>query len=116
MAKPTDDNLVLARSVAEAAQREMLAKARRRVPAVRYGAVAGTFGVLATAATYRLNLQLLERRLPPELASLVAATVYAGGAGVAWFLAARRWRGLPAPLPTETARQAAEIIAEVMED
>jgi hypothetical protein len=116
MAESTEHNFVLVRSVAEAAQREMSDKARQRVPAIRYGAVAGTFGVLATAATYRLNLQLLERKLPPELASLVAAAMYASGAGAAWLFASRRWRGLPTPLPTETARQVAEIIAEITED
>lgn len=116
MAETLEENLVLAQSVAEAAQREMWGKARQRMPAVRFGAVAGTLGVLATAATYRLNLMLLERKLPPELAALVAATAYAGGAGCAALLAVRRWRGLPAPLPTETTRQVVQILAETTDD
>jgi hypothetical protein len=112
MAESREENLALARSVAEAAQREVYGKARQRVPAIRFGALAGTFGVLAAASTYRLNVLLLERKLPPELAALVAAAVYTGGAGCAAVLAARRWRGLPPPLPSETARQVAEIIAD----
>jgi hypothetical protein len=109
---PLEQNLVLARRVVEAAQQEMIDKARQRVPALRLGAVAGAFGLLATAATYRMNVLLLERKLPPELASFVAAAVYGGGAGAAAVAASRRWKGLPAPLPTETARQVVEILSD----
>ncbi|MFI0404549.1 phage holin family protein [Actinomadura sp. 3N508] len=105
-------NLLLARRVADAAQEEMLDKARRRVPALRLGAVAGVFGVLATAAVHRMNVRLLERKLPPELAAFVAAAVYGSGAGAAAMVASRRWRGLPPPLPTETARRLAEILTD----
>ncbi|MFI0367798.1 phage holin family protein [Actinomadura sp. 1N219] len=107
-----EQNLLLVRRVVDAAQEEMLEKARQRVPALRLGAVAGAFGVLATAATYRMNVLLLERKLPPELASFVAAAVYGGGAGAAAMAASRRWKGLPSPLPTETARQVVEIITD----
>jgi hypothetical protein len=109
---PLEQNLVLARRVVEAAQQEMVDKARQRIPALRLGAVAGAFGVLATAATYRMNVLLLERKLPPELASFVAAAVYGGGAGAAAMAASRKWKGLPAPLPTETARQVVEILSD----
>ncbi|TYK52882.1 phage holin family protein [Actinomadura decatromicini] len=107
---PLEENLLIARRVADAAQQEMLEKARRRVPALRLGVVAGAFGMLATAATYRMNVLLLERKLPPELAALVAAAVYGGGAGAAALAASRKWRGQPAPLPSETARQLAEVL------
>ncbi|MFD0688252.1 phage holin family protein [Actinomadura fibrosa] len=107
-----EQNLALVRQVVEAAQEEMLAKARKRIPALRLGALAGTLGVVATAATYRMNVQLLERKLPPELASFVTALAYGGGAGAAAMAASRKWRGLPAPLPTDTARQVAEILTD----
>ncbi len=106
-----EQNLMLARRVVDAAQQEMLDKMRQRVPALRLGAVAGALGMLATAATYRMNVLLLERKLPPELASFVAAAVYGGGAGAAAMAASRRWRGLPAPLPTDTARTVVEILS-----
>ncbi|TMR03128.1 hypothetical protein ETD83_11105 [Actinomadura soli] len=105
-------HLLLVRRVADAAQEEMLDKARRRIPALRLGAVAGAFGVMATAAVYRMNVLLLEKKLPPELASFVAAAVYGGGAGAAAMAASRRWKGHPAPLPTETARQVVEILSD----
>jgi hypothetical protein len=116
MSETTEQNLVLARSVVDAAQREMWNKARQRIPALRFGAVAGTLGLLATASTYRLNLLLLEKKLPPEAAALVAAAAYSGGAGCAAVFAARRMRGIPVPLPTETARQVAEILADATQD
>ncbi|MDL4819826.1 phage holin family protein [Actinomadura opuntiae] len=109
---PVEENLELVRQVIDAAQQEMITKARKRVPALRFGALAGALGVMATAASYRMNVQLLERKLPPELASFVAALAYGGGAGAAAVAASRKWKGLPAPLPTETARQVAEIITD----
>ncbi|GAA0238127.1 hypothetical protein GCM10009527_038350 [Actinomadura nitritigenes] len=109
---PVEENLALVRQVIDAAQQEMVTKARKRVPALRFGALAGALGVMATAASYRMNVQLLERKLPPELASFVAALAYGGGAGAAAMAASRKWKGLPAPLPTETARQVAEIITD----
>ncbi|MES9536157.1 MULTISPECIES: phage holin family protein [unclassified Actinomadura] len=111
-AEPLEQNLVLARRVVEAAQQEMIDKARQRIPALRLGAVAGAFGVMATAATYRMNVLLLEKKLPPELASFITAAVYGGGAGAAAVAASRKWKGLPAPLPTDTARQVVEILTE----
>ncbi|MGI5326600.1 phage holin family protein [Actinomadura nitritigenes] len=109
---PVEENLALVRQVIDAAQEEMITKARKRVPALRFGALAGALGVMATAASYRMNVQLLERKLPPELASFVAALAYGGGAGAAAMAASHKWKGLPAPLPTETARQVAEIITD----
>ncbi|WP_083998626.1 phage holin family protein [Actinomadura kijaniata] len=109
---PVEQNLMLAKYVIDAAQREMAEKARKRVPALRMGAVAGVLGTMAVAASYRMNLALLERKLPPEAAALVATAVYSGGASAAALAAMRRWRGLPTPLPTETAKQVAEIIQE----
>ncbi|WP_067487993.1 phage holin family protein [Actinomadura hibisca] len=107
-----EQNMALAEQVIKAAQQEMAEKARQRIPALRMGAVAGTLGALATAASYRMNMALLEKKLPPELAAMVAAAVYSGGAGAAALAAIHKWRGLPAPLPTETARQVVEVIAD----
>ncbi|WP_030169777.1 phage holin family protein [Spirillospora albida] len=109
---PVEQNLLLVRQIVEAAQQEMVEKARRRVPALRMGVVAGALGAMATAATYRMNVVLLEKKLPPELASFVAAMAYGGGAGAAAMAASRKWKGLPAPLPTRTARQVAEILTD----
>ncbi|MCP2334724.1 phage holin family protein [Actinomadura rupiterrae] len=113
---PLAENVELVQLVMDSAQREMAGKARLRLPALRLGAVAGLLGACATAASYRASLQLLERKLPPEIASLIAAAVYGGGATGAAVLAAQRWRGHPLPLPTETAHQVVEVIADQASD
>ncbi|MEV5572298.1 hypothetical protein AB0L06_19815 [Spirillospora sp. NPDC052269] len=49
-ARPLDDNLELALAVMESAQREMARKARLRLPAIRFGAIAGVLGACSAAA------------------------------------------------------------------
>src|SRR5690606_6701034 len=100
-----------ARRVVDAAQQELLDQMRQRVPALRLGAVAGALGVLATAAPYRMNVLLLQRQLPPDLASFVAAAPSGGAARAPAMPPPRRWRGRLAPLPTDTARTVVEILS-----
>jgi hypothetical protein len=102
----------LTQYVIDSAHQEMVAKAKKDVPALRMGAVAGTLGVLATAASYRLSVLLLEKVLPPGVAALAAAVAYGSGAGCVAAVAMRRWRKASAPLPTETARRFAEAVAD----
>jgi hypothetical protein len=102
----------LTQYVIDSAQQEIVTKAKKGVPALRMGAVAGTFGVLAAAASYRLSVLLLEKVMPSEAAALTATVVYGSGAGCAAVVAARRWREVPAPLPTETARRFANALAD----
>ncbi|MBO2447393.1 hypothetical protein J4573_09875, partial [Actinomadura barringtoniae] len=107
-----EGNVTLAGQVVDAAQREMADKARLRVPAIRMGALAGVLGACATAASYRTSVLMLEKHLPPEIASFVAAIAYGGGAGCAALVASRKWKGLPAPLPTETAGKVVSVLAD----
>lgn len=102
----------LTQYVIDSAQQEVAAKARKSVPALKVGAVAGTLGVLATAASYRLTILLLEKVMPSEAAALTATAVYGGGAGCAAVVTVRRLRETPAPLPTDTARRLADAIAD----
>jgi len=102
----------LTQYVIDSANEEMADKARRSVPALRMGAVAGTFGVLAAAASYRLSVLLLEKVMPSEAAALTAALAYGGGAGCAAVVTLRRLRETPAPLPVDTARRFADAIAD----
>ncbi|KAB2347514.1 phage holin family protein [Actinomadura rudentiformis] len=106
------DRFELAHYVVGAAQREMAEKAREHVPALSLSAVAGGLGLMSAAASYRLGVLLLEKRLPPEAAAFVTAATFGGGAALAGLAARRKWRGTRAPLPTETARQVAEVIAD----
>lgn len=98
--------------VIDSANHEVAAKTKRSAPALRMGAVAGTLGALAAAASYRLSVLLLEKIMPSEAAALVATLAYGGGASCAAVVALRRLRETPVPLPVETARQVADAIAD----
>jgi hypothetical protein len=102
----------LSQYVIDSAHKEMVTKAKKGAPALRMGAVAGAFGVLAAAASYRLSVLLLEKVMPSEAAALTATVAYGGGAGCAAVVAVRRWREAPAPLPTETARRFVDALAD----
>lgn len=102
----------LAQYVIDSAHDEVTAKAKQDVPALRMGVVAGTFGVLAAAASYRLSMLLLEKVMPSEAAALTATIAYGGGAGCAAAVALRRLRRAPVPLPTDTARRVTDAIAD----
>jgi hypothetical protein len=102
----------LVEAVMDSAHHEMAAKTKESVPALKMGAVAGTLAVLATAASYRLSVLLLEKVMRPEAAALVAMIAYGGGSGCAAVAAMRRSQNASAPLPTETARRLAHAIAD----
>lgn len=94
-----------------AAQREMLAKARKSAPALALATASATFGLLAAASAYRLSLRVLEQRLPPAAAALIATLGYGAAAAGAGVVAARQIRQLPPLFPTGTVRQASESVA-----
>lgn len=98
--------------VIDSAHQEVSAKAKGSAPALRMGAVAGTFSVLAAAASYRLSVLLLEKVMPSEAAALTAMLAYGGGASCAAVVTLRRLRETPVPLPVDTARQVADAIAD----
>src|SRR5207248_9586283 len=95
-----------------AALREMWQKAKQGGPAAALLAASGFLGLLAAASSYRLSLCLLEKRLPPATAALVA-TLGCGTAGAcAAVLAAQRMRQLPPPVPAETMREASAAVSD----
>jgi Putative Actinobacterial Holin-X, holin superfamily III len=108
----SEQTRVLVRQEIEAARQEMWDKGKAAVPALALSAVAATLGLFAAAASYRLGLRLLERRMPPGAAALAAMMLYGGGAAAAAVAGARRWRELPPLFPTRTARQAGAALAE----
>ena len=108
----SENSRVLVRHEISAAQQEMWDKAKKSAPAFGLAAAAGVLGLFAAAASYRLSVKLLEKLLPPVPAAMVAAAGYGAGAAYTGVLAMRRLRDLPPLLPTQTARQARETIAE----
>jgi hypothetical protein len=108
----SENSRVLVRQEVDAAQREMWAKAKDSAPAFGLLGAAGVLGLFAAAASYRLSVKMLEKLLPPVPAALTAAAAYGAGAAYTAILATRRLRELPSLLPTQTARQVRETVAD----
>lgn len=112
----SEQTLVLVRQELDAAQQEMLAKARRWLPAAGLLGVAAGGGVFATASSYRLVMRILEKVLPPALAAFVATVGFGGLAAVALGKGREKIRQLPPPVPSATARRAGEAAATAAEE
>ena len=97
-----DKTSALVRREIAAAQREMLAKAMAARGALSLLGAAGFFGVLSAAATYRLTVRLLEKRLSPATAASVAAAGYGVAAGAAGAIGVQRLRGNQPLIRAET--------------
>jgi hypothetical protein len=108
----SDHTAALARREVNSALREMWDKARQGGPAVALFAASGVLALFATASAYRLSLRLLEKRLSPAAAAFAAASGYGTAAAVAGVLGYLRLRQAPLPLPTETAQETADAVAE----
>ena len=111
----TDETAGLMRRELDSAKREMLTKAAANTPALALVGLAALLSVLSVASTHRWVLRLLEKRLPPATAALVAALGFGTGAGAAAVVGAGWLRKAPSPLPTETARDAAEAAVDIRE-
>lgn len=112
----TDETQLLARREMRAALDEMWAKARASGPALGLLAAGGCCGLFAAASGYRLSLRLLERRLPPASAALVAALGYGTAAACAAALGIQRLRQVPLPIPSGTAQQASQAVAAAVDE
>jgi hypothetical protein len=108
----SEQSQALARHEIGAAVQEVWQKAKQEAPAVALLAAAGVLGLFAAASSFRLSLRLLERRLSPAAAAFVATAGYGAGAVSAGVIGVRRIRQLPAPVPSETARQASDALAD----
>jgi len=108
----SEQTRILVRDEIAAAQRETWGKIRAIAPAAGLLGAAGVLGLAASASAYRASLRILERWLPPTAAALVATAVYGGAAAGAGVVGARQLRTLPAPVPAETAQQAAAAVQE----
>lgn len=108
----SDNSRALVRHEITAAQREMMAKARRAWPAAALLGAASLCGMLSAAASYRLSIRLFEKALPPATAALTAATAYGTAAGVLGVLGYQRLRAVQPLFPAETAHETAETVKD----
>jgi hypothetical protein len=102
----------LVRRELQAARIEFLSKLGANIPALVLIGAAGVLSVLSVASTHRWILRLLEKRLPPATAALLAALGFGAAAGAAGVSGAAWLRAAPAPLPTETARDASQVAVD----
>ena len=109
----SEQTAALVRREIETARAEMLAKARQGIAAGALLGAAGVTGALATASLHTWVQRMLDKRLPPGWAALVAATLYGGAAGGLAVTGLERLREAPSPYPRQTLRQAAEDVREV---
>jgi hypothetical protein len=107
----SENSRALVRHEIAAAQREMLGQAKQALPALGLLAAAALCGTLSAAASFRLSVQLLEKRLPPAAAAFVAAAGYGAAAGAAAAAGFQRLRALPPLFPAETVRKTAQTVA-----
>jgi hypothetical protein len=94
------------------ALREMWQKTRKCGPAIGLIAASGALGLFAAASSYRLSLRLLEKRMSPAAAAGTATAAYGAAAACAGVFGVRMLRQMPLPLPTDTARETKEAVAE----
>jgi hypothetical protein len=96
----------------DVARQEMMAKARAALPAAALAGGAAVLGWSAMAASYRLGLRLLEKKLPPASAALFATVLYGSAAAITGLAAIRQFRAMPPLFPTGAAQHASEAIAD----
>jgi flagellar biosynthesis GTPase FlhF len=107
----SENTKILVRREIEAAELEMLDKAKQALPAIGLLGAAGFFGVLSLAASYRLSVRLLEKTMPPATAAFVAAAGYGAVAGASGAVGIQRLRSAEPPVPAETVRTTAKAAA-----
>lgn len=107
----SENTKTLVRREIEAAELEMLDKAKQALPAIGLLGAAGFFGVLSLAASYRLSVRLLEKAMPPATAAFVAAAGYGAVAGASGAVGIQRLRSAEPLVPAETMRTTAKAAA-----
>ena len=114
-ARLSEETAALVRQEIESVRAELLGRARRLAPSAGLLAAGGLAGAFATASAYRLSVRLLEARLSPASAALVATMGYGAVAAGTLAAAIRQLREAPAPFPADTVRdtlQAAERVRD----
>jgi hypothetical protein len=111
----SENSRALVRHEIASAQREMLGKAKQALPALGLLGAAALFGTLSAAASFRLSIRLLEKRLPPATAAFVAAAGYGAAAGAAAATGLQRLRAVQPLFPAKTARDTAKTVADATE-
>ncbi len=109
----TDETSELVRREVVAARTELLDRLAANVPAAGMLCAAGLLGTLCVASSHRWLVQVLEKRLSPLTAAVVATFGYGTAAGVAGVIGVRWLRRAPTPVPVDTAREVRHQVDDV---
>lgn len=110
----SEDTRLLVRQEIDSARQEMWEKGKQLAPGAALLGAAGLLGVFSAASVYRFALRFMEKLLPPTLAALFAAGGLGALAAYSATQGVERIRGLPAPVPSETVKQAATGVREAV--
>lgn len=101
-AQISQETATLVREEINAAKTEMLDRLIKLAPGAGMLAAGGAAALFATASAYRLSLRMLEARMSPAKAALLATSIYGAAAAVLIPAALRQIKEGPAPFPAET--------------
>jgi hypothetical protein len=108
----SEQTAALVRQEIQSARDELQRKLSGLVVAGALLGGATALGGFAAASLHAWLLRVLEKRLPPASAALLAGVLYGGAAGALGAAGVRRLRQSEAPYPTETLHQTATVIRE----
>lgn len=112
-AQLSQETATLVRQEINAAKSEMLERLTKLAPGAGMLAAGGAAALLAAASAYRLSLRMLEARMSPTKAALLATAVYGAAAGALLPAAMRQIREAPMPFPAETVETTRQAVSEV---
>jgi hypothetical protein len=112
LGKLSEETRLLVRAEIEAAEKEVVDKARDALPGVGLVAAASVLGVFAGASAYRFALTVLEKMMGRGSASFLAVIGFGVGSVAAANAGLQRLRQAPVPLPIETVADAGRRVAD----
>lgn len=112
-AQLSQETATLVRQEIQAAKTEMVDRLTKLAPGAGMLAAGGAAGLFAVASAYRLSLCLLEARMSPTKAALLATTLYGAAAAALITAALRQIKVAPAPFPAETVEATRQAVADV---
>jgi hypothetical protein len=111
-AQLSQETATLVRQEIDAAKTEMLDRLIALAPGAGMLAAGGGAALLAAASAYRLSLRMLEARMSPTKAALLATVMYGAAAAALIPAASRQIRQAPVPFPAETVESTRQAVSE----
>jgi hypothetical protein len=111
-AQLSQETATLVRQEINAAKTEMLDRLTKLAPGAGMLAAGGAAALFAAASAYRLSLRMLEARMSPTKAALLATTLYGAAAAALIPAALRQIKEAPVPFPADTVETTRQAVSE----